>query len=183
MPSVFGVIKRACIYNDTSGTNKKLILYVTSQSPNGFLRKAQQVTKNNLKTWINKNKMISDMIDIKDAYIINIGFDYEFTMDNREERTVVLRRVNEEVKALFSEKLHIGEPISISEIYNKINKTRGVIDTIKVIPRILTSSGYSDAGGLEIDDLISADGTRITCPKNCILEVKYIHSDIKGFII
>ena len=182
MPPQFGSIKRVSVYNDPSGTNKRLCLYVISTTQDGYLTKVNDTTKINLKTWLNKNKMISDMIDIKDAKIINVGFDYEFVVDDSYDRLQVLALVNSRVSELFADKQYIAEPIYITDIYQTINKTVGVVDTVKVRPRVLNTSGYSNLS-VDIDDILSRDGTYINTPSNCVLEVKYPGEDIRGIIV
>jgi hypothetical protein len=77
MPAKFGTIKRACVYNDPSGTNKRMILYVTSMNTSGNLIKTSDTIKSNLKIWLQKNKMIADAIDVYDAKIINPSQDIQ----------------------------------------------------------------------------------------------------------
>ena len=180
MPAKFGTLKRVSIYNDPSGTNKRLCFYVISSDQTGFLVTCNDVTKNNLKVWLNKNKIISDLIDVKDAKIINVGFDYEYVVDSRFNRLGVMAEVEDRLLELFDENFYIGEPLYISEIYNTINKTKGVVDTIKVTPKLLTSSGYASINVGTIDDIMSKDGTYIKTPKNCILEIKYPLNDMRG---
>ena len=182
LPPQFGNISRASVYNDPSGTNKRLCLYVMSQTPSGRFIKVNETTKNNLKVWLNKNKMISDLIDIKDAKVINVGFDFEFVVSSRYNRDSVLASVNEKMIDFFSTKLYIGEPIYITDIYQMINKTDGVVDTIKVHPKVMNGSDYSQLS-IEIEHILSKDGTYIKTPSNCILEVKYPTIDIKGVIV
>ena len=83
---------------------------------------------------------------------------------------------------MFSEKLYIGEPIYITEIYSAINKVKGVVDTLKVTPKVLNSSNYSQLS-ININDILSKDGTFIKTPRNCVLEVKYPQDDIRGTIV
>ena len=83
---------------------------------------------------------------------------------------------------MFSEKLYIGEPIYISEIYNAVNKVKGVVDVLKVKPKVLNTAGYSQRS-IDIDDILSKDGTYIKTPRNCLLEIKYPADDIKGIIL
>ena len=182
MPPVFGSIKRVSVFNDPSGTNRRVCLYVVSENTNGFLTETNQTTKNNLKTWLNKNKLMTDLIDVKDTKIINVGFDYTFVVDSRRDKLEVLSRVQRNLIDKFSEKLYVGEPIYITEIYNTINKTRGVVDALKVTPKVLNSDIYSQLS-IHIDDIMSKDGTFIQTPNNCILEIKYPEEDIRGTIL
>ena len=182
IPPTFGDVKRVSVYNDPSGTNKRLTMYVISQTRNGHLTDMASVAKNNIKVWLNKNKMISDVIDVKDAKIINLGFDYKVLVSNRFDKTEVLGRVQQKLEAMFSEKMYIGEPIYITEIYNTINKTRGVVDTVKVKMKMKTGPQYANKL-VEVKDILSMDGTFIKTPQNCILEIKYPSSDIKGMVV
>ena len=182
MPPTFGNVKRVSVYNDPSGTNKRLTLYVIGQTNGQHLGEIPTVAKNNIKVWLNKNKIISDVIDIKDAKIINVGFDYKIVVSNRFEKSEVLGRVQEKLEDTFREKMYIGEPIYISEIYNIINKTRGVVDTIKVKMKIKSGIGYANKL-VEIKDILSLDGSYLKTPQNCILEIKYLSSDIKGMVV
>ena len=182
MPPTFGNVKRVSVYNDPSGTNKRLTLYVIGQTNTGHLADMATVAKNNIKVWLNKNKMISDVIDIKDAKIINIGFDYKIIVSNRFEKSEVLGRVQAKLEEMFAEKMYIAEPIYITEIYNAINKTRGVVDTVKVKMKMKSGVGYANKL-VEIKDILSMDGTYLKTPQNCILEIKYVSSDIKGMVV
>ena len=182
MPPSFGIVKRVCVYNDPSGTNKRLTLYVISQSKNGNLAMVPTAGKNNIKAWLNKNKMISDVIDVKDPVVINVGFDYKMVVDSRFDRNEVLARVQEKLEQKYAEKMYIGEPLYLTEIYNTINKTRGVIDTVKVKAKMKSGTGYASRI-VEIVEILSKDGTYLNTPKNCILEIKNPSTDIKGMVV
>jgi hypothetical protein len=182
MPPTFGHVKRVCVYNDPSGTNKRLTLYVISQAKNGNLANLPMAAKNNIKAWLNKNKMISDVIDVKDPTIINVGFEYKIVTDSRFDKNDVLNRVQEKLEEKYSEKMYIGEPLYLTEIYNLINKTRGVIDTVKVKAKIKSGTGYAPKV-VNVSDVLSRDGTYLNTPKNCILEIKFLNTDIKGMVV
>ena len=98
--------------------------------------------------------MINDVIDIKDAKVINVGFDYEIVSSSRYNNNQVLSLVHSRLQSYLGEKRYIGEPIYITEIYSLINKTPGVVDTIKVTPKILNDSSYSQMSIL-INDILS----------------------------
>ena len=182
MPPQFGSISRVSVYNDPSGTNKRLCLYVVSQRPDETFVKTNDTAKQNLRVWLNKNKMISDLIDIKDAKIINFAINYEIAISSRFNPNEVLATANQKLLSYFSEKLYIGEPVYITELYNTINKTEGVVDTIKVRPVLKSTAGYSQLS-INIEDILSKDGTYIKTPSNCVLELRYPNLDIKGVIV
>jgi len=182
MPRKFGKISRINVVNDPSGINKRLAMYVISKNNNENFVATNDTIKRNLKTWLNKNKMMTDQIDVFDARIINIGFNFKYTTESGFSKTEVQTAVNRAVANMFTEKLYIGEPVYVTKLYQTINRVQGVVDTLKVTPLIKQSANYSNLG-LEIDDILSKDGTFLKCPKNCVFEIKFPSQDLKGTII
>ena len=70
----------------------------------------------------------------------------------------------------------------ITKLYQTINRVQGVVDTLKVTPLIKQTANYSNLG-LEIDEILSKDGTFLKCPKNCVFEIKFPNQDLKGTIL
>jgi len=179
MPSKFGSIKRASIVNDPSATNRRLSLYVCGEDSNFNLTTTNIVVKDNLKVWLNKNRMLNDSIDIYDAKILNIGFDYEIIVDPTRDKLQVLNSVSTRLKREMSDKLYIGEPFYITSVYNIINKTKGVIDTKNVRMKLMRGSKYKSAS-VSIQQMLSKDGTYLKTPRNVILEILDFDTDIRG---
>ena len=75
--------------------------------------------------------------------------------------------------------MYIGEPFYISNIYNIINKVKGVIDVKDVMVNIPTAAGYSSPN-ITIADMLSADGTYINPPLNVVFEIKDYSNSIRG---
>jgi len=182
MPRKFGKVSRVNVVNDPSGINKRLAMYVISKDNNDYFVATNDTIKRNLKVWLNKNKMMSDQIDIFDARIINIGFNYKYNIESGFSKTQVQADVGQAVRELFTEKLYIGEPVYITKLYQTINRVQGVVDTLKVTPLIKQSANYSNLG-LEMNEVLSKDGTFLKCPKNCVFEIKFPDQDLKGTII
>ena len=182
MPAKFGKVSRVNVVNDPSGINKRLAMYVISKDSSGFFVNTNSTVKTNLKVWLNKNKMMTDQIDVFDARIINVGFKFKYTTESGFSKTQVQADVNTAVSNLFAEKLYIGEPIYITKIYQTINRVQGVVDTLKVSAEIKQTANYSNLG-LLIDDILSKDGTFLKCPKNCVFEVKFPSQDLKGTVV
>jgi len=182
MPSQLGAIKKCHVIRDADSFKRNLNLYILSEDANGKLIKANDTLKQNLKTWINRYKMINDTIDILDAEIVNVGIEFEIVshvavnkFDVLENATRTLaRRIN---KKVFS----LGEPLSITEIYSTLNRVRGVADTVNVKITKKDGIGYSQIG-FGIDEFTSPDGKYVAIPQNAIFEVKYPQADIKGTV-
>lgn len=179
MPPQFGSVKRASIINDPSSSNRRLSVYLISEDSNGNLTQSSSTLKENIKVWLNKNKMLNDNIDIYDAKIVNIGFDYEIIVHPTKDKVEVLNSVNQRLRTEMSEKMYIGEPFYITNVLNVINKVDGVVDTIKVTPKLTEGRNYSSAP-VSIDEMKSMDGTYLKAPRNVIFEIKNFSADIKG---
>jgi hypothetical protein len=179
MPASLGSVKRASIINDPSSSNRRLSLYVISEDGQNNLIPTNATIKTNLRTWLIKNKMLNDSIDIYDAKILNFGFDYKIIVNPEHDRMTVINNVNRRLREQMSEKMYIGEPLYITNIYNIINKTEGVVDTIDVSIRLMSGTGYNTAP-VSIDQLLSKDGTFLKTPKNVVLEIKNFEKVVRG---
>jgi hypothetical protein len=181
MPGKYGAIKRCNIVQDKNSFKRNLNLYVIANLPNGYLTAASDTLKQNLKIWLNKNRMISDTIDILDAKIINLQIDFEISANLDTNKEQALNNAHKRLSSYFVTKMEVGESLIISEIYNQLNKTRGISDVLNVKVKNATTSGYSSVG-YDIDSNLSADGKILFCPKNAIFEVKRLTRDLKGVV-
>ena len=183
MPSKFGRIKRINVVNNPFATNKKLAAYVVSTGTNGNLAKTNQATKINLKNWLNQYASINDVIEIFDAKIVNFGIEFEVVTDNRYDTSTVLANCITRLTNKYSDKLYVGEPIYIIDIFNILSKTDGVVDVKRVFVKNKNTANngtnYSEIS-LFLEDVISDDQTYYKAPKNVIYELKFPEQDIKG---
>jgi hypothetical protein len=179
MPPKFGSIKRASVVNDPSSSNRRLSLYLVSTDNDGNLALSNDTIKQNTKTWLNRNKMLNDSIDIYDPYIINVGFTFFISVDSTYDKQVVLNDCFNTLNNMFSDKLYIGEPLYVANIYKDLNKLDGVIDVQNVVFNIKNATNYASSP-ISLDELMSDDGTFLKTPKNAILEIKFPNLDIKG---
>ena len=181
MPERFGSIKRCKIIRDPDSLRRNLNLYIISEDSRGKLIQTNNTIKENIKTWLSTNKMISDTIDILDAKIVNIGVDFEVIVDEESNRFQVLADCNQAIKNLFSVTPYIGEPLYITDMYSALNKVPGVIDAKRI--EIVRKLGlkYSTVR-FSIDEATSPDGRYISVPKNVILEIKFPDTDVRGAI-
>ena len=138
-------------------------------------------TKENLKTYLNHHRMLTDAINIKDAYIINIGLEFDIiTMPDQNGNMVIMRCI-EKIKNYFNiRKWQINQPIVISNIYTEIDKVDGVQTVVSVKFKNFydTNLGYSP----NAYDIFAATKNGIIFPSldPSIFEIKYLDNDILG---
>ena len=128
-----------------------------------------------------KYKMISDTIDILDAEIVNFGVKYEIMISIDANRFDTINECNRALTQLFSAKYDIGEPISISDVYRKLQRVAGVIDTTSVEIGLKSGGVYSESN-YDFEAALSSDGRSILAETNVIFELKYPSVDIEGSV-
>ena len=181
MPAAFGKVTRCVVTRDENSLKRNLNTYVISEAPNGTLQAANSVLKNNLKTWIEQYKMISDTIDILDAKIVNFGVEFTVTARLNADKTQVVDSCLRAITDEYLMPMQIGEAVSIARIYNILNKIPTVDDVkdVKIIPKY--TALYSSAT-FSFDSRTTPDAKFIVPPKNVIMELKFPNYDIVGSV-
>ena len=181
MPERFGAIKRVNIVQDDQSFKRNMNAYVISEDASGFLVTGNASLKNNLKVWLNKNKMITDSIDIIDAKVVNFGIEYEALGEMNQDNSGLLSQIASALTRKFRRYYDISENIYISDIYSAIKNVPGVLDVLKAKVVLKVGGAYSDIF-FDMETNLSADGRMIKIPKNVIVELKYPSADIQGTI-
>jgi hypothetical protein len=122
---------------------------------------------------------MNDQIEIYDPKIVNFRIEFTVMVDKRFSQDAVLRQCISEVKSLYSDKMYIGEPLYVTRVYEILNRVDGVVDVRKVKVYNKTGGAYSSVN-LDMDKVLSKDGTFFHTPDNTILELRFPDEDIKG---
>ena len=179
MSAKFGTIKRCSVQKDPDSQKRNLNFYILSENTQGKLAIANTTLKNNLRTWLNKFRMINDTIDILDPYILNFGVEFILTPQEAADKYTVLDNAVNALKEHYKETFFIGEPLYISDIYQVLKEASGVLDVVKVKINNKVGGQYSSASMI-INDNLSQDGSYLIVPKNAVLELKFPEVDIVG---
>lgn len=179
MPPQFGAIARCKPIQDTDSFKRNINMYIVGQDASAKLIEANSVLKNNLKNWLNRNKMVNDSIDILDAKICNIGINYTVVVEAGRNKYEVLDLCSRMLRRRYRRLHDIGEPFYITEIYTMLGKLDGVADVVDVNIEPRTGTNYSSIS-FDMASRTTLDGRFIKTPSNVILEVKYPFDDIKG---
>ncbi len=179
MPLKFGSIKRVSAQRDANSQKRNINMYVISEDKFGKLILTNDTIKNNLKTWLNHYRMISDTVDILDPYILNFGINFMIKSKPGTNKFVTLDSAMNALTRHFSQNYYIGQMFSVSDIYSALKDVPDVLDvlSVKVVPK--TGVGYSEAE-IDINENTSPDGDSVMIPKNAIVEIKFPEVDIVG---
>lgn len=127
MPSNFGKVFRAAV-KDNIKNPLATQLFIVSKNADNHLTISQDTLKINLKNYLNRNKLITDSIDILDANIINLNLKFQIIKDINYDKSTVLKNVLTKLKNYFSvDNFYIEQPIIISEIITLIMSVDGVV--------------------------------------------------------
>jgi hypothetical protein len=182
MPKEFGGIKRCKILRDSDSLKRNLNLYVISENRNRMLTPTNDSVKRNIKTWVLKNKMINDTVDILNAKIVNFGLDFVVVAEADKSKFDVLNDCYLALSERFSNHFEIGEPFYLTEVYSLLNKVSGVADVSSVKLLKVSGESYSNVR-FDFERSMSPDGRYINVPENVIMEIKFPSTDAKGVVL
>jgi len=181
MPERFGMVKRANILQDNKSFKRNLNLYIVSEDNDGKLVQSNQSLKSNLKTWLNKNKMISDSIDILDVKIVNFGIQFEAIGEVDQDNYDLLSDAITALSKKFNKYYDISENIYVSDIYSTLKNVEGILDVVSAKAFLKVGGAYSETF-YDFQENLSPDGRMINIPNNVVVELKFPDIDIKGVI-
>ena len=189
MPPKYGALSKVYAEKEKiqydNNIDSSIVLYILSYDNNKKLKYSSNLLKENLKTYISQYRMINDFIKIKDAFIINIGINFDIIPLPRFNSNEVIIRCIEALTNFFNiDKWQINQPIILRDIYVLLDKIEGVqtVKNIEIINKIgepnTYYSNYSyDIKGATINNIIYPSMDPM------IFELKNPEIDIQGRIV
>ena len=168
-----------------------LNFYVLGYNNSKQLVNVNEATKRNIKTYLGQYRILTDAINLKNAYVINIGIRFAIYAKRGYNKEQVIFQCIQKVKQYFNiDKWQINQPIMLSDVAYQISLVDGVnsvvppiVDNpdgnlIVVTNKFETASGYSG----NIFDISTAIKSGVVYPSldPSIFEVKYPDTDIVG---
>lgn len=158
-------------------------MYLLAYNQNKNLIPINESLKQNLKIYLNEHRMLTDAINILNAFIINIGVNFEVTVfNNYNKREVVLNCIQTITNFFDIDKWKINQPINLSELELEIANVEGVSSVPLVeIFNICKSTGGGDYATNSYN-IKEATKNKIVYPSldPSIFEIKFPSVDIKG---
>ena len=195
MPPKFGSVTKVFITPDeqnnllTSDSNDvvrnplAMNMYVLGYNSNKQLVTVNNAVKENLITYLGQYRMLTDSINIRDAFIVNIQVNFDIIPLKDQNANEVLLRCIEAVKKHFEiERWQVNQPINYSDIFNLLITTRGVqtVTNVQCMNVFDSTLGYS---GIAYN-ILDATKSGIVYPSldPMIFEVRFPDDNIKGRI-
>ena len=192
LPDKYGNIAKAYIVqDDVLSENEEqepqpnplaLNLYILGLDTNKHLQNVNDAVKENLKVYLSRFRTVTDAVNIKNAFVINIGVDCNITTRGGYDQELVMANVNERIKQFFNiDRWQINQPIVLSELQTAIiNDVEGVLSVNNIT--ITNDDTYSSVAGYSGNryNIGSAtiDGIVYPAKDPSIFEVKFPDTDI-----
>ena len=191
LPDKFGNIAKAYIVQDdvlseneeqeTQPNPLALNLYILGLDTNRHLQNVNDAVKENLKVYLSRFRTITDAVNIKNGYVINIGVNYKIVTKSNFNQQEVLLKASDRVKEFFDiDKWQINQPIMLTDLAYDISLVDGVasVTNVEIVNKFKTSEGY----GGNAYDMVGATKNNIIYPSldPSIFELKFPLKDIVG---
>jgi hypothetical protein len=195
MPAKFGSVAKAYIVPDDQISQESyeqnrianplaMNMYVLGYNESKQLTQLNQAIKENLKTYLGYYRILTDAVNIKDAFIINIGVDFEISVLPNYNSNEILLKCVDALRSYFDiSKWQINQPVIKSDITTTLANVKGVqsVVGVKFLNLYDTDFGYSG----NIYDLQSATRNGVIYPSldPSIFEIKFPNKDIRGRVV
>ena len=154
-------------------------LYLLGYNSNNQLTNLNRAVKENLKTYLNEYRILTDGVNINDGFVINIGIDFEIITYKNYNKTEVLANAITELKNYFSiDNWTFNQTINLSEVELMIANIEGV-SSVPMLKITNKCGGNYSNNSYNID---AATKSKVVYPSldPSVFEVKFPDSDIKG---
>lgn len=196
MPPQYGKISKAYITKDDATFNNYMqgdvsqkdqvlvSLYVLGLDSSNALADPSPALLQNLQTYLSDYRMMTDAVNIKPAYIINIGCDFDIVIrPNYTSQDVIARCILALQNYFNINNWQINEPIILGDIYSLLDVVEGVqtVKDVRIVNKTGEANGYSKYGY----DISAGTLNGVIYPSldPSIFELKYINSDIQGRVV
>lgn len=190
LPPEYGTLAKVCVEaqkleNLLPGEVPSILdMYVLSYNNNKNLTPTSEATKRNLATYLSQYRNINDSIRILDAYIINIGVDFDIVTLPSYNSNQVLNNCILQLRNYFSiDNWQLKQPIYLKDLFIMLDQVEGVqtVNNIQITNKTVNDGTYSRFGY----DINGATQNNIIYPSldPSIFEIKYPNSDIKGRVV
>jgi hypothetical protein len=193
LPSNYGSIAKVYVTQDvaqemiptstvstTEGRNPlSLDMYVLAYDTNKNLTAASTTLKENLASYMNQFRMVTDAINIKDAFYINIGVNFDIVVASGYNNNDVVTNCITALQDHFNiEKWNVNQPIILSDITSKLLQVKGVQNVIKV--EIVNKQGGNYSPYAYDISGATRQGNIYPSIDPSIFEVRFPNTDIQG---
>ena len=205
LPPQFGSVAKAFVapdfqiktpLDDGPLTNESILnplainFYCLGYDANKKLTTINAATKQNLRNYLSYYRILTDAINIKDGYIVNIAIDFEIVVKPNYNSNDILLKCIGKLRDYFKiEKRSINQPILLSDLYVMLDEVDGVQSVVRPdkdgIGGLQVTNKYGGTYSNKRYDVKGATRNGVVYPPKdpSIFEVKYPDQDIRGRVV
>ena len=193
LPPKFGSVNKVWMDQDMAIDNKTekpvnnplaMNMYVLGYDLNKNLTNLNSTTKANLKKYLSQYRLMTDSINIKNGYVINMGINFSIVvLPGRNSKEVIIRCIDALKKEYHIDKMQFNQPIVVKDTILTLASVDGVQSVMGVdfVNKWRETGGYS---GNKYDlELANQNGIIYPSLDPAVFEVKFPNKDIKGEVI
>lgn len=158
-------------------------LYVIGYNAEKRLATLNSLVKQNLAKYLEQFRILTDDVNILDAFVVNIGVNFEIIVYRNYNMNDVLARCIDAIKDFFNiDKWQINQPI----ILNDLRLTIGSVDGVQSLTNLVVNNKYKFKDGKDYQEYrypisdATIDDVIYPSLDPCIFEIRYPETDIIG---
>ena len=202
MPPQFGSVAKAFVAPDfqiettlDDGPNPianplGINFYVLGYDSNKNITELNIATKQNLANYLSFYRILTDAINIKNAYIVNIAIDFEIVVKPNYNSNEILLKCISKLREYFKiDNQQINQPILLSDVYVMLDDVDGVQSVVRPdkdgLGGLQITNKYGGTYSSRRYDMKYATRNGVIYPPKdpSIFEVKYPDTDIRGRVV
>jgi hypothetical protein len=174
------------LYVQDNPINTNINLYLLGYDSDRRMAVLNNTVKSNVKKFLNGYRMLTDRINILDAFVVNFGINYSIVVYEGFNSYDVIAKASDRLKSYFdSDNQQINQPIIKADVLLEIARVEGVqsvtsLDLINLY-RAKDGSDYS----IYVYDMEQNKRNEVIYPSAdpCLFELRYPQDDIIGTAI
>jgi len=187
LPSKFGSVAKAYVAGDEQMIDSEksvdnplaVNLYTLTYNNEGNLTTMTNAAKRNLKTYLSQYRMLTDAINIKDGFVVNIGIDFDITvLPNNNSKEVLLRCIDAFKTEFNTDNMSFYSSIILKDLYVMLASVKGVQSVLDI--KIYNKFGTNYSSNRY--NIETATYNEVIYPSldPSVFEIKFPDTDIKG---
>lgn len=168
---------------DTGPKPNSINLYVLGYNQNKKITTLNELVKKNLQQYLSQYRMLTDQVNILDAFTVNIGVNFDITVYKNYNMQDVMALCLGAIKEYFDiDKFNINQPIRLGDLALLIQAQDGVqsVNRLEIVNKYFFKDGRDYQPYRYDIAAATVDGVIYPSLDPCIFEVRYPEDDIVG---
>lgn len=169
--------------SDTAPKPNSINLYVLGYNQNKKITTLNELVKKNLQQYLSQYRMLTDQVNILDAFTVNIGVNFDITVYKNYNMQDVMALCLGAIKEYFDiDKFNINQPIRLGDLALLIQAQDGVqsVNRLEIVNKYFFKDGRDYQPYRYDITAATVDGIVYPSLDPCIFEVRYPEDDIVG---